>query len=180
MTPDSFRAAIGHFASGVTVVSAATGSRRFGATVSAVSSLSLEPAMLLVCLNRQTGTAAAITRAGFFGVNVLAENQAHLAARFAGRAVGKFDDVPVTPGHHGQPLLTGALAHYECRVAEQVQAGTHTVFIGEVHHAAAREGKPLAYFRGRFGTLNLENHRAPDDELAARIARYSIGDWPVT
>lgn len=166
LSPEAFRDAIGHFASGVTVITAAHGGRRFGSTASAVSSLSLEPPMLLVCLNRQSATGRAVAEAGHFAVNVLAQDQGELARRFASRADDKFAGLEVTADERGVPLLADALAHYECRVAEHVTGGTHSVFLAEVHAVRTREGEaPLAYFRGEFGRLELQQ----DTEAHARL-----------
>ena len=153
---DVFRDVIGHFATGVTVVTARDGDVDFGVTVSAVCSLSLEPPMLLVCLNRISRTRAAIDRRRAFAVNILGVGQQDLARRFATDSDEKFRGCAVTYGELGHPLLTEALAHVECRVAEQATGGTHTVFFATVERARRFEGEPLVYFRGKFGWLSLE------------------------
>ena len=86
-------------------------------------------------------------------MNILAEDQADLAVRFASKDPHKFAGVAMTPGIAGNPLLTDALAILECRVIENVSGGTHSVFLAEVDHGTARAGAPLAYYRGRFGRL---------------------------
>jgi 4-nitrophenol 2-monooxygenase / 4-nitrocatechol 4-monooxygenase, reductase component len=179
VSPAEFRDAIGRLASGVTVITAVSNDRRFGATASAVSSLSLEPPMLLVCMNRQSATGAAILRARAFAVNVLAEDQDYLARRFASRDPDKFHGISVTEGSYGEPLLDGALAQFECRVTEQVRGGTHTVFVSKVDRALAHEGKPLAYFRGRFGRLHVTEDKQPYIALETDFIYCSIGDWTV-
>lgn len=146
-----FREVVGHFTTGVAVITTCLDGRRFGVTASAVSSLSLEPPMLLACLNRRLPTCDAVGTAGAFVVNILDEDQGDLALRFATRQPDKFAGVEVARGDLGVPLIPHALAHLECRVAERVDAGTHTVFLGEVHTARARSGSPLTYFRGTFG-----------------------------
>ncbi len=153
LSSEQFREVIGSFASGVTVVTTTLDGKAQGTTASAVSSLSLDPPMLLVCINEQSVTGKAIQQSGVFAVNVLSEDHDHYAERFARKGDDKFDGVETHSGDHGQPLLTGALAHLVCRVSEQVSAGTHVVFIAEVHEATARPGSPLAYYRGRFGRL---------------------------
>jgi flavin reductase (DIM6/NTAB) family NADH-FMN oxidoreductase RutF len=155
ISSDEFRDVIGRFASGVTVITTFDGSRAFGSTASAVSSLSLEPPMLLVCINRRSATGAAVARSGTFAVNILAEHQGELARRFASKEPDKFHGVRTRMGRYGEPLLEGALAQLECRVTEQVQGGTHTVFLAEVDCASSCDGRPLAYFRGRFGGLRM-------------------------
>jgi flavin reductase (DIM6/NTAB) family NADH-FMN oxidoreductase RutF len=157
-TGSEYREVVGHFASGVTVITTAVGDERFGTTASAVTSLSAEPPMLLVCLNRESSTGQAIDRSGYFVVNILTEEQQHLAGHFATKDPNKFEDVTLHPGGSEQPLLHGCLAHIECRVTERVTSATHTIFIGLVEAATASEGKPLAYFRGRFGRLELVDY----------------------
>ncbi|HEY7076109.1 MAG TPA: flavin reductase family protein [Solirubrobacteraceae bacterium] len=147
-----FREVVGHFATGVAVVTARRDGVDHGLTASAVASLSLEPPMLLVCLNRASVTHGALWAAGAYGVNVLTDAQAAIAIRFAGRdRQTKFAGLQVHYGPLGQPLLTDTLARLECRVTETVSGGTHTVFLGRVAHAEAAAGAPLTYFRGRFG-----------------------------
>jgi flavin reductase (DIM6/NTAB) family NADH-FMN oxidoreductase RutF len=148
---DAFREAVGHFTTGVAVITAAHDGVRYGVTASAVTSLSLEPPMLLVCLNRRLATRDALVRAGRFAVNILAADQAELALQFARRAPDKFAGVRVTESAEGVPLLQDALAHLHCTVADPVDAATHTVFLAEVGEVRIRGGDPLAYFRGAFG-----------------------------
>jgi flavin reductase (DIM6/NTAB) family NADH-FMN oxidoreductase RutF len=139
-------------------------------TVSAVSSLSLDPPMLLVCLHSASGTQEAVRKSGRFAVNILAEDQGWLAERFAKPAANKFDGVAVRTGQTGVPLLEGALAVVECEVAEAVAGGTHRVFLGQVRHAEATEGSPLAYFRGKFGKLEI----AQDAETYQRLRQLVL------
>jgi flavin reductase (DIM6/NTAB) family NADH-FMN oxidoreductase RutF len=150
---DVFRDVIGHFATGVSVITARVDGADFGVTVSAVCSVSLEPPMLLVCLNRSSRTQGAVARAGSFGMNVLGRDQSELARTFASTRDDKFDGLGISYGSLGHPLLAGALAHVECSVAEQATGGTHTIFIAEVTHAERFDGEPLLYFRGQFGSL---------------------------
>jgi 4-nitrophenol 2-monooxygenase / 4-nitrocatechol 4-monooxygenase, reductase component len=150
---ERYRHVIGHFATGVTVITSRNGEDDHGATASAVSSVSLEPPSLLVCLNRATATETAVRESGHFVVNILRADQGELAMRFAGRHGHKFADLPVGRSDAGDPCLGGALARLECRVRDAVTGGTHTVFFGEVLHAEAGDGDPLAYFRRRFGRL---------------------------
>jgi flavin reductase (DIM6/NTAB) family NADH-FMN oxidoreductase RutF/DNA-binding GntR family transcriptional regulator len=162
----AFRRVIGSFMSGVVVITASDGDLPHGMTVSAVSSLSMDPPMLLACLNTSSRTQDVVTRTGVFAVNILAHDQGELAARFARSGlVDKFDGVGFRRGTTGVPLLDGALAVVECRVAEVVTGGTHRVFLGRVLHAEATEGSPLAYFRGRFGKLEIDGDTQAYDQL---------------
>jgi flavin reductase (DIM6/NTAB) family NADH-FMN oxidoreductase RutF len=164
LTSHDYRDVIGRFASGVTVISATAEGRPVGTTASAVTSLSLEPPTILVCLDKTSATAGAILEAGRFAVNILGEEHADLARRFATKGPDKFAGLPVAEGETGVPLLDGALATLECRVTEQVSGGTHWVFMAEVERASAREGAPLAYFRGLFG--RLEQHHEREREMS--------------
>jgi 4-nitrophenol 2-monooxygenase / 4-nitrocatechol 4-monooxygenase, reductase component len=188
LTSDEFREVISHFASGVTVITALHDGRSFGTTASAVTSLSLEPPMLLICMNKQSETGRAVARSKRFGVNILGADQVDLAERFAQKGGDKFAGVAITPGKWGEPLFDDALATLECRVAEETAGGTHWVFLAEVESGAARGGVPLAYFKGKFGRLELtrdqlehrsadaldDELRAADAELAAAIDRADL------
>ena len=166
-----FRQVIGNFMSGVVVITTELDGVLHGMTVSAVSSLSLDPPMLLVCLNSRSGTQEAVRRAERFAVNILAEHQGHLAERFASSgSADKFVGVEIETGRTGAPLLCGALAAVECRVAEVVTGGTHRVFLGEVVHAQTTQGSPLAYFRGKFGKFEL----AQDAETYRRLRQWVV------
>ena len=188
LTPDEFRDVISHFASGVTVITALDEGRAYGTTASAVASLSLEPPMLLICMNKQSETGRAVAHSKRFGVNILGANQVDLAERFARKGGDKFAGVAVTPGAWGEPLFDDALATLECRVTEETTGGTHYVFLAEVESGAARGGAALAYFRGEFGRLELtrgqlehrpanaleDELRAADAALAAAIERDDL------
>lgn len=172
--PTVFRHVIGHFASGVTVITAAEDGVRYGMTASAVSSLSLEPPMLLVCLNHRTRTQAVVSRTQRFAVNILGEEHGPVAERFALPTSNvqdgdKFAGLTVHTGRLGTPLLADALARVECRVTRAVTGGSHRVFLGEVVHAEAGDGAPLTYYRGRFGRFQEIDDTHVYDALRARV-----------
>ena len=148
---ERYRSVMGHFASGVTVITARHEGIDYGLTASAVSSLSLDPPMLLICVNQASHTREAIALSQVFAVNILREHQSALARQFASSRPDKFDDVSVSYGELGVPLLGDALATIECRVTEEVTGGTHSVFLAEVKMAQSADGMPLTYFRGRMG-----------------------------
>lgn len=172
--PQVFRRVIGHFASGVTVITARQGGDRFGMTASAVTSLSMDPPMLLVCINRKAPTRGAVSASRVFGVCILAEEHGHIAEQFAAPRRNKFEGLEVRDGASGVPLLADALARLECRVTEEVQGGTHSVFMAVVQRAEARQGAPLAYFRGGFGRLELAEDDAAYDELRAQVLNGGV------
>jgi 4-nitrophenol 2-monooxygenase / 4-nitrocatechol 4-monooxygenase, reductase component len=151
----AFRQVIGRFMSGVVVITATHQGERRGMTVSAVASLSLDPPMIVTCLNAASSTQEVVRRAGAFAVNILAEDQEHLAGLFARPDADPFLDLPCEPGITGAPILPGALAVLECQIAQEVRGGSHRVLLANVVRASAGEGSPLAYFRGRFGRIEL-------------------------
>ena len=166
---DLFRDVIGRFASGVTVITARHEGADYGITASAVASLTLDPPMLLACVNKRTGTENAISHSGAFAVNILDEDQGEMAMRFARPDTDKFRGAGISYGELGEPLLDGVLAHLECRVAEQVTGGTHSVFLAEVQKADAREGTPLTYFRGKLGRFEAAENEAVYGRLRQRL-----------
>lgn len=152
---ERFRSVMGHFASGVTIISTRHEGIDYGLTASAVSSLSLDPPMLLICVNKTTNTRAAIEASGVFAVNILGENQSEVARQFATSRPDKFTGLSVSYGDLGVPLLKDVLATIECRVTEVVSGGTHSIFLAKVQTAQATEEMPLTYFRGRMGRLSF-------------------------
>lgn len=148
---EQFKRVIGHFASGVSILTVRNNGVDFGITASAVSSVSVDPPMLLVCVNKSTGTCHGISDTESFTVNIVNENQKELALRFARANTDKFKEVDFSYGELGNPVLHHTLAHLECRVVEEVTGGTHSVFLAEVQNAHAANGDPLLYFRGKFG-----------------------------
>jgi len=153
----TFRAAMARFPGAVTIITARHGDERRGITATAVCSVSAEPPSLLVCVNRKTGTCAAIREARSFNVNLLPDPASPLALRFAG-ADGATGEEKFSEGHwvedtRGLPLLNEALIGFSCDVSEMVEAGSHTVFIGEIMDIRISEGAPLVYGQSRFHRL---------------------------
>ena len=143
LDPREFRRALGHFATGVTVVTAEHGGKPFGATISAVSALSAEPPMVLVCLNQNLGTHAAIQQSGRFTINILSDEQGELARTFATPNADKFGNAAWAATPHG-PRLPEAIAHLSCRVVQTHEGGTHRIFVGSVLQATtAADRGPL-------------------------------------
>ena len=169
-----FRDVVGHFTSGVTVITTRHGGEQFGVTASAVSSLSMDPPMLLVCLSRRLPTNEALRTSGVFAVNILSEDQGELATQFATRHPDKFRDVPLAEGRLGVPLLADALASLECSVREYVDVATHSVFFAEVRTASATPGSPLAYYRGSFGRFAEALDDSVYRELRERVLSRAL------
>ncbi|HEX7107739.1 MAG TPA: flavin reductase family protein [Aestuariivirga sp.] len=156
-TTANFIAAMGAAATGVTVITTEGMAGRFGLTVSAVSSVSAEPPMLLACVNRKSPAVAAIDRNGRFAVNVLGFNNKDVAEVFAGRPQsGKpydFDRHEWEEGSMGQPLLSDATASFECEIECSQDAGSHRIFIGRVVNAKRNTAEPLVYCNCAFGRV---------------------------
>jgi flavin reductase (DIM6/NTAB) family NADH-FMN oxidoreductase RutF len=154
IAPDDFRRVLGHFATGVTVVTTCDGDARpTGLTASAFSSVSLDPPLVLVCVDHKSQSYPALRECGRFAVNVLTLDQEAVSRRFASTRLDKFDGVPFTLGDLGLPLIDGALAQLECVTVSQHVEGDHTIFVGRVERARVASGAPLLYYRGRYDRL---------------------------
>jgi flavin reductase (DIM6/NTAB) family NADH-FMN oxidoreductase RutF len=156
-TAAEFRHAIGHFATGVTVItSVGADGEPVGTTASAVTSLSLNPPLILVCFDRGSATLGAIRRHGAFLVNVLADGQQQLSANFARRGLAvMWEEVRHRPGHTGSPRLDGVLAAVECTVQNRLPGGDHEIVVGRVRHVrtSGEDTAPLLYWRGNYASL---------------------------
>ena len=151
--PDAFRAILGRFASGVTVATVVDErGRDHGMTVSAFASVSLEPPLVLVCIDDHASIRPIIDRVRYFGVSILAADQEALARRFAAKG-DRFDGVGYERGETGVALLEGALAWLECEVVARHQAGDHAVVVGRVEGGTNHDDRPLLYYRGGYAQL---------------------------
>jgi flavin reductase (DIM6/NTAB) family NADH-FMN oxidoreductase RutF len=149
--PDRFRSVMGHFATGVTVVTAGTAEGPVGMTANAVCSLSLEPLLLLVAFDNESRTLPVVRETGRFGVNILAAGQEDLARVFASKTDERQKFAGVPHAHHDAiPVIDGALAWIGCRLERLIVAGDHTIGIGAVEAAEAGTGEPLLWFRGGY------------------------------
>lgn len=150
-----FRQVMGHFATGVTVVA----SRRSdgtpcGLTANAVASVSLDPLLVLVCLDRSAASHDCVVKQGSFAVSVLEADDRDVALRFArGDRRERFDGLELRETVTGSPVLESALAWVDCRVRDVHGAGDHSIVVGEVVGGDARAGDPLLYFQGVFRRL---------------------------
>ena len=156
MTVDqhAFRSVLGRFASGVTVVTIvdAKGDDR-GMTVSSFCSVSLEPPLILICVEHTASIYPQVSDATDFTVNILSEGQEALARRFAGPHPDRFEGIGFSRGANGNALLNDILGHVQCRVVAKYVAGDHDLILGEVDEAMAEEGRPLLYYRGGYAQL---------------------------
>lgn len=151
-----FKAALRRWASGVTIVTTRAGERVFGMTASAFSSVSLEPPLVLVCIDKQAHTLPWIVESGVFAVNVLAKGQRELADRFAteGNELARFEGIACRSGPSGAPWLPDTVAVLDCRVAVAHDAGDHWIYVGEVRATEVAAGRePLLYYDARYRAL---------------------------
>ena len=152
--PDDFRRVLGHFATGVTILTTADpDGRPTGLTASAFCSVSLDPPLVLICVDHKSQSFPALSESRGFAVNVLSAAQEDLSRRFASTRLDKFDGVAYAPGLHGAPVLQDALAQIECETVSTHVQGDHTIFVGRVERARVGSGEPLLYFRGRYERL---------------------------
>lgn len=149
--PQHYRTVIGGFATGVAIVTTRTVDGPRGMTVNSLTSVSLEPPLLLVCLTRDSRTARAVVNTGAFVVNLLDHTQRHIASAFARPGQDHFRDVNVKTYSHGLPVLDGGLGHLSCRVERIDDGGDHVIVLGRVVDCVVHAGEPLVFYRGRYG-----------------------------
>jgi flavin reductase (DIM6/NTAB) family NADH-FMN oxidoreductase RutF len=158
VSPEQFRAALGAYATGVTVVTAIGDNGPSGATANAVTSLSLDPPMMLACLDRGSRTLTSVRAQGRFGVNALAAGQEELARRFAGKdsEPEKWKSVEWSESDE-LPRIPGALMWVACELRDLIDGGDHLILTGNVLAAESREGLPLLFHRGAYRDLLAES-----------------------
>lgn len=156
-----FRKAMGNFATGVTIITLDLDGEVHGMTANAFASVSLDPMLVLVCVDHSTRTHAHLHAKKRFGINVLSEEQRAISEYYArperdhdkaeAEAGAKFDRT-----RHGTPMLHGSLAYLECRLHSAEEAGDHTIFIAEVEDVVVKEGDPLLFFRAKYRHIGGE------------------------
>lgn len=147
----SLRRAMGRFATGVAVVTTGTENDPHGMTINSLTSVSLDPPLVLVCLTKEARTTQAVRETGSFAISVLSVRQEQLAMRFAKRGEDHFGGLPLRYENHHVPVVPRAMAHVECVIAEEIAAGDHIVFLGRVIQTCDRDGDPLGFYSGKFG-----------------------------
>ncbi len=149
-----FRQALGYFAAAVTVVTTHREDQSpAGITVTAFSSLSLDPPLVLVCIDKRARLHESFEPGKAFAVNILRDDQEAVSRRFASSEPEQFREIGYTTGPLGAPLIHDVICAIECRVTELLPGGDHTIVIGEVDSTRVGEGKPLTYFRGGYAAL---------------------------
>ena len=158
LDPKQYRNIIGQFATGVTIVTTAVDGWLHGMTANAITSVSLDPLLLLVCVDKEAHTHDHLSRAGSFTVNILAENQQDISNTFATSSKpeeGRLQGFEYRLGANGAPIIEGCLSHIECEVTERTDGGDHTIFIGQVLAAETyREAPPLLFYQGTYRKLS--------------------------
>jgi flavin reductase (DIM6/NTAB) family NADH-FMN oxidoreductase RutF len=151
-----FRQVLGHFPTGVTVITAMSDGQPAGFAVGSFASLSLEPAQVLFCAGKQSSTWPKIRAAGKFCANVLADDQEAVCRVFASKAEDKFAEIGWRHSGNGSPLIADALAYIDCEIANMIESGDHFVVIGKVTDLDVQhEGSPLIFFRGGYGRFTV-------------------------
>jgi len=174
--PDLFRQVLGHFCTGVTVITTVGPLGPAGFACQAFAALSLAPPLVLFCPSRASATWPVIERAGHFCANVLADGQQELASRFGTSGVGKFDGVRWSPSPAGAPILDGTLTWVECAVEAVHEAGDHYLVVGRVTRlGACRAGRPLLFYRGRYAATDPGT--GPTEVVDTLLAWPRHADW---
>lgn len=174
--PRHYRTVIGGFATGVAVVTTRTPDGPAGMTVNSLTSVSLEPTLLLVCLTRDSRTARAVREAGEFVVNLLDHTQRHIASAFARPGQDHFRDVDIEPHSHDLPVLGGGLGHLSCKVERIDDGGDHVIVLGRVVDCVVHTGEPLVLYRGRYGRhIGVEqNHGSAVGDQRSDLSAFPV------
>jgi flavin reductase (DIM6/NTAB) family NADH-FMN oxidoreductase RutF len=160
ITNDEFKAALGRFASGVTVVTTKDADGKLhGLTVSAFSSVSMNPPLILVCILKNTGSYSSFEESKSFVVNILDESQQQISNHFASHLHDKFSGQHYQLNESGLPVIANCLASLECILKHSYDGGDHTIFVGEILRATSRNGQPLVYWYGDYQKLEVADER---------------------
>lgn len=155
--PDQLKAAMRNFAGGVSVITAGSGDQRNGATVTSATALSMDPASMLVSINRSSSIWPVISRFNHFCVNILSSQQQDVASRFAGvgglKGAQRYIDANWSTLESGAAILHGALASIDCAVEDVIERHTHAIVIGRVVGLVTGSGEPLVYHNGQYGNI---------------------------
>jgi flavin-dependent trigonelline monooxygenase, reductase component len=154
---EAFRHAMRRVPTGVTVVTSLREGEPRGITVNSFASVSLDPPSLLICVNREARSYLFISSSRIFCVNVLSGDQRRLAEHFSGKVRERqFAEIGYAVDATGAPVLKGAIAHFDCELAQEYQFGSHSILIGQVISCSARPGSPLGYFNGGFHDFGIQ------------------------
>ncbi|MFC5997047.1 flavin reductase [Pseudonocardia hispaniensis] len=170
-SPSTFREVMGRYATGAAIVTATLRDEPHGLAVNSLTSVSLDPPLLLFCPDRRSDTWPVIREAGHFAVNILAHGQDQLCRRFARKGTDRFADLTFTRSARGCPILDETIAYLECEIRQVIDAGDHYITIGRVMDMGIdRERAPLVFYQGHF-------HRLGDEfENAVEVQRKAAGN----
>jgi 3-hydroxy-9,10-secoandrosta-1,3,5(10)-triene-9,17-dione monooxygenase reductase component len=173
---DRFRSVLGHFCTGVTVVTTVADGVPVGFACQSFAALSLDPPLVLFCPDRRSGTWPAIREAGLFCVNVLAEDQREVSRLFGTRGADRFTGTGWRPSPNGCPVLDGVLTWIDCKVEDVHDAGDHHVVVGRVTELGeCRDGQPLLFYRGAYAAT--DSRYEVDGELDNLLTWSRSADW---
>ncbi|MGB6454438.1 MAG: 3-hydroxy-9,10-secoandrosta-1,3,5(10)-triene-9,17-dione monooxygenase reductase subunit [Streptosporangiaceae bacterium] len=176
--PQRFRQALGHFATGVTVIAGLDGAEPVGFACQAFAALSLDPPLVLCCPAKTSGSWQRLVRTGRFCANVLAAEQRELARRFGVSGPDKFAGVSWSPDPSGLPILAGVLTWASCTIETVQEAGDHYVVIGRVSCLGdSTAGHPLLFYRGRFTLSAAAEDGSPPEAVDTLLAWPQFADW---
>ena len=145
---------MGHFATGVTVVTTKDrNGQKFGITANAFTSVSLDPPLVLVCIDKNAQCYPCFEECQIFAVNILSQQQEEISRRFATKGINKFEGLPWRAGSSGAPLIDGAVGYVECRIVERFEGGDHTIYLAKVLGGTVASAEPLLFFRGKYHRL---------------------------
>ena len=151
--PQDQRRIMGKFATGLTVASTRNGDNTWGMTANAVTSLSLDPPLVLLCVKQDGQSHTQFSEAGCFVLNILSAKQQAISDRFAFKGPKDFSDLEFTTAETGAPILAASLGWVDCKIVNTVRAGDHDMFIGEILAGDATEEEPLLYFSGGYSQI---------------------------
>lgn len=176
--PERFRRVLGHFATGITIITAVDGGEPVGFSCQAFAALSLEPPLVLFCPAHTSSTWPRIERAGVFCANVLTADQGDLATLFGRTKPDRFAQVDWKPDLFGSPIIDGVLTWVSCQIADVHTIGDHYVVIGQVRELGdVGPQRPLLFYRGRYGTSAVPTTEGPPEVVETMLAWPKHADW---
>jgi 3-hydroxy-9,10-secoandrosta-1,3,5(10)-triene-9,17-dione monooxygenase reductase component len=158
LTPDAatYRTVLGHFATGVVIITAIDGNEPVGMAANSFTSVSLDPPLVLFCAAKASSTWPRIETSGKWAANILDEDGEEVCRLFAQKGADRFARIAYTPGRTGSPILEDALAFVDCETIEKYDAGDHLIVVGRVIELGYQhEGKPLLFYRGGYGRYEI-------------------------
>ena len=176
--PERFRQVLGHFASGITIITASHEGEPVGFSCQAFAALSLDPPLVLFCPARSSSTWPRIEQAGFFCANVLTAEQGHLATLFGRTRSDRFSGIDWVPDSSGSPIIDGVLTWIGCQILDVHTIGDHYVVIGQVLELGeCGPDRPLLFYRGRYGTSAVPSAEGPPEVVETMLAWPKHADW---